>query len=170
MFQPLETQHGRARIQYMVAPGGRVVRVDHIHNAGKLMIPTEREVKTILYDQVRQRPLLVRLEDTVLVRRRAVKFYLWLLSPKRPELNTLDMGKWLANVILDRILLYVFTEKLHAVATDDTFSWTTCLCNDATTRRNRLDMIVRRLFLTQVPFRASTASTIVILRKMRFPR
>lgn len=46
-------QHHKPRTKYFLTAGGRVVRVDHDPDAGnRLMVPTEDELKTILYDQV----------------------------------------------------------------------------------------------------------------------
>lgn len=40
----------------MLAPGGRVVRADYDRRAtNRLMVPTENELKTMLYDQVHHR-------------------------------------------------------------------------------------------------------------------
>lgn len=47
------TQAQRSRAQFMLTAGGRVVRIRHDPSAGnKLMVPTEHELKTILYEQV----------------------------------------------------------------------------------------------------------------------
>lgn len=58
MFRPLRTDqnHNKARAYFMLAAGGRVVRSHHYldasNNNNRLMVPTEKELKTILYDQV----------------------------------------------------------------------------------------------------------------------
>lgn len=54
MFNPLNCGHGRKRrTHYMLAPGGRVVRADHDpRTTNRLMVPTESELKAMLYDQV----------------------------------------------------------------------------------------------------------------------
>lgn len=47
------SQTYRPRAKFMLAAGGRVVRVDHDSSVdNRLMVPTERELKTILYNQV----------------------------------------------------------------------------------------------------------------------
>ena len=47
-------QAHKSRPQLMLTAGGRVVRIRHDPSAGgnKLMVPTEHELKTILYEQV----------------------------------------------------------------------------------------------------------------------
>lgn len=65
MFHPVGASNGRRhRTQYMLAPGGRVVRAEHDPSVGdKFMVPTESELKTILYDQVRQSGLYHRINN-----------------------------------------------------------------------------------------------------------
>lgn len=47
-------QTHKPRTHFMLTAGGRVVRVDHDPSVDNrlLMVPTEHELKTILYDQV----------------------------------------------------------------------------------------------------------------------
>lgn len=56
MMRPLRSGHGpHARTQLMLSAGGRVVGVEHEPgHADGIMLPTENELKTLLYDQVRK--------------------------------------------------------------------------------------------------------------------
>lgn len=55
MFHPIGIRRDHKPLtRYMLKPGGHVIKVDDSsHGGGNIMIPTDEEIKTILYNQVR---------------------------------------------------------------------------------------------------------------------